>query len=176
MYESELNNIVEASESVPPEVLKQLAEFRDQVSARSILPWGEHCTECNWPICYTTCELYSPRTDGNCRLFVEGMVRVDAEGGANPYLLKIKFKQWGKLWTVGTTRLFTLAQATQREKYNVVIGGVARSLPLPAVAKVPVLRKSGTSASVKPRKPALTTGAQTTSLSNATTPTIEQSI
>jgi len=141
MYEPEVNSIVEAGDSLPPEVRKRLVEFRDQVSARSILPWGEHCTECNWPTCYTTCALYSPRTDGDCRLFVEGMVRVDADGGTNPYLLKIRFKRWGKLWTVGNVRLLPLAEATKREQSSIVIGGVARLLPLPALLKVPVIRK-----------------------------------
>jgi len=142
MYESELNSIVESSESVPSEVLGRLAEFRDHVHARSILPWGEHCTECNWPVCYTTCELYTPRSDGDCRLFVEGMVRVDVESATTPYLLKIKFKRWGKLWTVGNTRLLSQAEATKKERSNILVGGVVRSLPLPSVVKVPIIRKA----------------------------------
>jgi hypothetical protein len=95
MYEAEVNSSVESIGSLPPEIVKRFTEFSGQVSLRSTLPWGEHCTECNWPTCYTTCELYSPRADRACRLFIDGAVRIDCPEACNSYLLKIKFKQWG---------------------------------------------------------------------------------
>lgn len=61
MYEPEVNELVESIETIPPEVRHQFAELRDQVILRTTLPWGEHCTECVFPVCYSTCDLYSRR-------------------------------------------------------------------------------------------------------------------
>jgi len=141
MYESELNRSVESIATVPEEIRKKFAELRDRISHRTTLPWGEHCTECAWPTCYTTCELYSPREDGGCRQFVDGMVRVDHKDGLSPYLLKIQFKQWGKLWTGGDIRLHSLPKAEKRELVNIATGAVGRNLPLPTSIKPRVLRK-----------------------------------
>src|SRR5262249_24388921 len=92
MYETEVSGSLESIDTLPLHIRARFAEFRDQIVARTILPWGEHCTECVWPTCYTTGELYSPRADGNCRQFVDGMVRIDHKGGLSPYLLKLRFK------------------------------------------------------------------------------------
>jgi hypothetical protein len=125
----------------------RFSEFRAEIGSRTILPWGEHCTECAWPTCYTTCELYSPRIDGNCRLFVDGMVRVDLDDSASQYLLKLRFKRWGKLWTVGNLAMHELCEAEHKERRNMLIGGLARSIPLPrplksrAMGKVAYLRR-----------------------------------
>src|SRR5580698_5325465 len=120
MYEAEVNNLVESIETLPPGVRERFAELRDRIVARTVLNWGEHCTECAWPVCYTTCELYSPRRDGACRQFVDGMVRIDHKEGLSPYLIKLRFKQWAKLWTVGNLRLRPLAKAEQQELFNIV--------------------------------------------------------
>src|SRR5438034_7261561 len=150
MYESEVNRSFESIDTLPSEVVKRFAELRSEVVSRTTLPWGEHCTECSWPTCYTTCELFSPRMDGNCRLFVDGMVRIDVEDSLSPYLLKLRFKHWGKLWTVGGLELHEAQEATRREKRNIAIGAAARSLPLPkplksrVQAKVAYLRRRAT--------------------------------
>ncbi len=34
---------------------------------RAFLLWGEHCTECAAPDCFTTCDLYDARSDERCR-------------------------------------------------------------------------------------------------------------
>ena len=141
MYEAEVNRTVESIQTLPLEVRKRFTELRDRILARTILPWGEHCTECVWPTCYTTCELYSPRKDGACRQFVDGMVRIDHKEGASPYLLKIQFKQWGKLWTVGNIRLQSPSQALRREKFNIAIGAIGWGAPLPSFVKPRVLTK-----------------------------------
>src|SRR5258708_35528014 len=111
MYEAEVHNSIESVETLPADIRQRFAEYRHRIAARTALPWGEHCTECVWPTCYTTCELYAARTDGACRLFVDGMVRIDHQEGLSPYLLKISFKQWGKLWTVGNLHLQPVANA-----------------------------------------------------------------
>src|SRR5688500_6467188 len=101
MYEAEVNRSFDSVDTLPPDVVSKFTELTGEAESRTTLPWGEHCTECSWPTCYTTCELYSPREDLACRLFAEGMVRIDYDGGPNPYLLKIRFKRWGKLWAIG---------------------------------------------------------------------------
>lgn len=142
MYEAECNRRVEPATSLPESVRDRFAEFRERIVSRSLLPWGEHCTECNWPTCYTTCELYAPREDGACRLFIDGSVRVDIDRGLNPYVLKIRLKRWAKLWAVGSLALFPPGKAARRERANIRVGALARSLPLPAPLKARVLRKT----------------------------------
>jgi FkbH-like protein len=141
MYEAEVNSSFESIETLPVEIRRHFEEFRDCIEARTTLPWGEHCTECNWPTCYSTCELYDPRADGACRQFVDGMVRIDHRQGVNPYLLKMQFKRWAKLWTVGNLDLQTPAAATRKEKLNMAVGAIGRTLPLPRPVKVRVLGK-----------------------------------
>jgi FkbH-like protein len=132
MYETEANICSEEVGQVPTEVINYFLEFREKVVARTLLPWGEHCTECVWPTCYTTCDLYSPREDGRCRRFVDGIVRLPCPGAVNSYLLKIRFKRWGKLWAPGNIRLFPLDQADVAEQRDQRIGRTLYQLPLPA--------------------------------------------
>lgn len=141
MYEPEVNNRTESLETLPLDVRNKFAELRSQIVARTVLPWGEHCTECVWPSCYTTCELYTPRADGACRQFEGGAVRIDHAQGMNGYVVKIRFKQWAKLWTVGNVRLEPLSKADQQERFHIAVGAIARNLPAPRAIKSRVLTK-----------------------------------
>ena len=148
MYEAEVNDRIEAPDTLPPGVLARFSEYRASVEARTLLPWGEHCTECAWPACYATCELYEPRTDGACRQFVDGVVRIPHVDGAAPYLQKITFRRWAKLWTLGNIDCHALAAADRIERLNIFAGAAARLLPpLPgdvtprALRKIAYLRK-----------------------------------
>lgn len=141
MYEPEVNNRFESIDTLPSAVVKRFAELQFQVNARTVLPWGEHCTECAWPTCYTTCELYDPRMDGNCRLFKDGMVRVDIDDDIRPYLLKLHFKRWGKLWAIGNLAMHGTKEVVRIENKNMLIGALARSVPLPLPLKSRVLGK-----------------------------------
>jgi FkbH-like protein len=141
MYETEANHKVEAASQVPGEVISALAELKGKVLARTVLPWSEHCTECVWPTCYATCDLYSPREDGKCRRFADGMVRVDCPEALNSYLLKIRFKRWGKLWSPGSVRLRSNEQASRLERRDYRIGSVLYQIPLPAGIKAAVTAK-----------------------------------
>jgi FkbH-like protein len=132
MYETEANDRIESADQIPSEILTLLGELKGRILARTVLPWGEHCTECAWPSCYSTCELYSPREDKKCRRFVDGMVRVDCPSALNSYLLKIRFKRWGKLWTPGNVRLSPLERAQRIERRDYQIGTTINHLPLPA--------------------------------------------
>ena len=99
---------------------------------RSIVEESITGTECVWPTCYTTCDLYSPREDGRCRRFIDGMVRVECPDAPNSYLLKIRFKRWGKLWSPGTVRLHATDQAERLEVRDYRFGTWLHRLPAPA--------------------------------------------
>ncbi len=135
MYETEANYKFESVEQIPPGVISELRKSDSQLVARTVLPWSEHCTECVWPACYSTCDLYSPRQDGRCRRFVDGMVRVNMPTALNPYLLKIRFKRWGKLWTPGNIRLYSPEKAQKLERRDYLIGTTLVQLPLPPQLK-----------------------------------------
>lgn len=141
MYEPEVNNLLESVDSVPSAIVEQFKGLKPLVNARTVLPWGEHCTECAWPTCYTTCELYDPRSDRNCRLFVDGMVRIDIDDDLRPYLLKIRFKRWGKLWTVGNLAGYSPEASLKKERSHIMVGALARAVPLPLQLKSRVLGK-----------------------------------
>jgi FkbH-like protein len=141
MYETEANYAVESSTQVPDEVIRSFEQLRGRIQSRTVLPWGEHCTECVWPTCYTSCDLYSPRQDGRCRRFADGMVRIDSRSAANAYLLKIRFKRWGKLWTPGNVRFHTAEQAEKLEKRDYRIGSVLQRLPLPSLVRITATTK-----------------------------------
>lgn len=138
MYETEANHKRETIHEIPPNVMRELAELKDTVLARTVLPWSEHCTECVWPTCYSTCDLYSPREDGRCRRFVDGMVRVECPSAINSYLVKIQFKQWGKLWTPANVQLCSTAKAEQIERRDYRIGTVLYQLPAPSGIKAKI--------------------------------------
>lgn len=141
MYETEANNRTELPSEIPSEVLSAFGELRGKVIARSVLPWSEHCTECVWPTCYTTCDLYEPREDLRCRRFIDGMVRIDSPANHDFYLLKIRFKQWGKLWAPGRLRLYSNEDAARIERRDYQIGKTLYQLPLPAPLKKSITNK-----------------------------------
>src|SRR5579872_4974351 len=135
MYETEVNSRTESAAQIPAEVISQFAEAKQTVLGRSVLPWGEHCTECVWPTCYSSCDLYLPREDGKCRRFVDGMVRISCPEALNAYILKIRFKRWGKLWSPGNTYLRSVEKALQVERRDYRIGSVLNIVPLPSAVR-----------------------------------------
>ncbi len=143
MYETEINQLTESLGQLPPEVVSSFAELRGKDFSRTILPWSEHCTECVWPTCYSTCDLYSARPDGKCRRFVDGMVRLDSPESANTYLLKIRFKRWGKLWTPGNVRLFSAEEAAKQELRDYHVGKLVQLVPVPSLANFAAQKRYG---------------------------------
>jgi FkbH-like protein len=135
MYETEANRKKESSDQIPAEIITQFGHLKGAVLERTVLPWSEHCTECVWPTCYTSCDLYSPREDGRCRRFSDGMVRIDCDEALNSYVLKIRFKQWGKLWTPGNIRLRSAKDALKLERRDHWIGTTLYQLPAPVPLK-----------------------------------------
>jgi hypothetical protein len=68
-------------------------------------------------------------------------VRIPNPEGTTPYLQKITFKQWAKLWTLATVRCHSLRTADFAERVNTVIGSAAQKLPLLKETSQKVLRK-----------------------------------
>lgn len=130
MYESEANQNVGSIREVPADVVARFAESRATVTKRTLIPWGEHCTECVWPTCYSTCDLYSARWDGRCRRFVEGMVRIDCSQSLNGYLLKVSFKRWAKLWAAGNVRLYGRPVADRITGRDLRLAASIQAVPL----------------------------------------------
>ncbi len=64
MFEPEFSGATEAVASLPPEVQERFAEYRTQVTGRTTLPWGDHCTECVWPVCHAMCAFSIPCRQG----------------------------------------------------------------------------------------------------------------
>lgn len=141
MYEAEANTLTAPRQLLPPEAAGAFARLDGRISTRTVLSWSEHCTECVWPTCYTTCDLYSARPDGRCRRFVDGMVRVDCPDSANGYLLQIRFKQWGKLWTPGNLNLRSLSHARRIERRDHRFGAVLHTIPIPSTFRNVIVGK-----------------------------------
>jgi FkbH-like protein len=141
MYETEANHLIESSNQIPWEGWQAFEQLSGRILSRTVLPWSEHCTECVWPTCYTTCDLYAPRQDGRCRRFHDGMVRIESPSAVNSYILKIRFKQWGKLWTPGNIRLRPAEKAAQLERRDHRIGSLLQASPLPSLVKIAVTKK-----------------------------------
>jgi FkbH-like protein len=136
MYESEVNNQWEDADTIPEDVRRQWAGLGADITARSLISWGEHCTECGIPHCFLTCDLYQQRAvDLSCRRFKDGMVCVRGTWGIVPWLLKVEFKQWAKLWADGTAGLVSLSRANRNERLNSWLGTLIRRLPLPTRIK-----------------------------------------
>lgn len=135
MYEVEANSLTEPLEQIPLRMRSAFAELKEQVIARTVLPWSEHCTECAWPTCYTTCDLYAPREDGRCRRFVDGMIRIECPDSVNGYLVKIRFKRWGKLWTPGSLNMKSIEDASKQESRDYRVGTILHQISLPAPVK-----------------------------------------
>jgi FkbH-like protein len=64
------------------------------------------------------------------------MVRIESPSAVNSYLLKIRFKRWGKLWTPGNIRLHSAAKAERLEKRDYRIGAALQRLPVPSLVKI----------------------------------------
>ncbi len=92
---------------------------------RSQIVWGEHCSECAYPVCYASCAFYEPRPDLHCRRFSGG---IEAAG---PGLTRIRFRRWGKLEGRGPVQLYDYAEARRREQRDEVASSFLAHAPLP---------------------------------------------
>ena len=109
--------------AVPADAAQRLDARK--LAGRSQIVWGEHCSECAYPACYSSCAFYDPRPDLNCRRFEAGLE--DAGKG----LMRIRFRKWGKLEGRGPARLRPYADAVRRERTDAALGRLLAATPLP---------------------------------------------
>jgi FkbH-like protein len=100
---------------VPDDMRAGLSDTVARVGARSLIVWGEHCSECAAPACYSACSFYTPRADGHCRRFVQGIEAVDGLAPLSVSATRIQFRQWGKLEGRGPVRAIDAAEASGRD-------------------------------------------------------------
>lgn len=141
MYETEANDRVVSSQEIPQNIAQQFGGLSELVLARTVIPWSEHCTECVWPTCYSTCDLYSPREDGRCRRFADGMVRVECPSALNSYVLRINFKKWAKLWSPANITLYPTPRATKIERNDYNLGVLLQRMPVPSSLRAVATRQ-----------------------------------
>ncbi len=98
------------------------------VAALSFMWWSEHCVECADPDCYTTCDLYQPRSDGRCRRFAYGLYRNRGFPSLRGYGAEAVFKTWAKLEADGNTWMEPRAAVLRRERWLGMVGPLARTL------------------------------------------------
>lgn len=103
---------------LPDDVTRAFAETRTALRARSVVVWGEHCTECAFPACYSECSFYTPRADLHCRRFEHGIERATSRGDRSLALTRIEFRRWGKLEGQGPIALRLQASARRLERLD----------------------------------------------------------
>ncbi|HXR25265.1 MAG TPA: HAD-IIIC family phosphatase [Candidatus Binataceae bacterium] len=86
-----------------PATLALNYEPADDVAAIAFLHWGEHCVECAAPACYSSCDLYQPRSDMRCRRFAFGAYKNPSFPSMRGYGVEVSFKKWAKIEAFGDT-------------------------------------------------------------------------
>jgi FkbH-like protein len=92
---------------LPVSISDAMIGTAEQVNLRGALVWGEHCTECLWPSCFSNCMLYTPRSDLKCRRFVNGIEYVAdrLKGRKLRHLFSVSFRTWAKIEAEGLVRI-----------------------------------------------------------------------
>lgn len=116
MYESEIYNNILTGRYIPQYVHERIKKLREIITERSLIRWSEHCTECAYPECYSSCSLYSPREDGKCSRFVNGFEKLPVGKKESEYFLRIGFKKWGKLSGVFSGKLYSVETSEIKEQ------------------------------------------------------------
>lgn len=116
----------------PDAVVAKFLETRNTLIQRSVIAWGEHCSECAFPNCYTSCEFYTPRLDLHCRRFALGMQDVSVVNARMLRgLTRVHFRRWGKLEGNGNKGILPIAQANALEASTETTTALLQGLPLP---------------------------------------------
>ena len=113
------------------DVADAFAAFRRQMTGRSQIVWGEHCSECAYPACYAHCAFYTPRSDFNCRRFEAGFEPL----AADPALHRVRFRKWGKLEGHGPAPVLPIAVARAADRRDAQVSGLIASVPAPHLVK-----------------------------------------
>ena len=128
MHESELN-AQEFGYAIDSETLARFHDVDADISHRTVLDWGEHCTECAAPACYQSCAFFERRADGKCRRFDGGVTTRDNPHALTGLITGVRVKKWGKWWAPGTLELRPLAEAAAVERRFKRLAGVVRNTP-----------------------------------------------
>ncbi|WP_194774714.1 HAD-IIIC family phosphatase [Pararhodonellum marinum] len=139
MFESEIY-IKAVKETLPSEIVKKFTDTMLSIEKRSVLHWTEHCTECAMPACFKTCDLYSPRIDGKCQRFVQGIEYIPIESIGKINILKIYFKQWGVLESQGNHFLQDMEKVMRIEEKDIKLSSFVH-LPWPNAVKKKLAKK-----------------------------------
>jgi FkbH-like protein len=123
MLEFEIKSNQLSSSQIEPIIINSFK--KKESTQRSILAWGEHCTECALPQCFKTCDLYQPRSDYKCRRFTEGIVKIDASESGYEFITRITFKPWSVLYTPGSSRVYDRADKIDAV-YRFIAGAIRR--------------------------------------------------
>ncbi len=107
----------QAQMRLPAAMADARAATYDLIQNRSMIVWGEHCSECAAPSCYTACSFYTPRLDGHCRRFARGIETIDNGTSDRTPLTRIAFRRWGKLEGRGPVRPMSKQEAAAEEQY-----------------------------------------------------------
>ena len=128
------DGIATAMIALPDEAARAFMETQTAVIARSAIAWGEHCTECAFPACYSTCSYYTPRLDHHCRRFENGIERAVTPAHRALSLTRIAFRRWGKLEGQGRVALKGQRAAAALEAADTAADRVL-SRGLPAIVR-----------------------------------------
>ena len=76
--------------------------IRDMFNITAVRPamWEEHCLECSAPLCFENCLHFSPRSDGRCKRFENGISVFKEPRACCGQGAHIKFRKWANLMTV----------------------------------------------------------------------------
>ncbi|WP_158601905.1 HAD-IIIC family phosphatase [Pararobbsia silviterrae] len=122
MKETVVFEFVEFKANIPP---GPFLLDDENVTALSRIVWGEHCSECAYPTCYSSCAFYDPRSDLQCRRFEAG---IESAGHG---LSRIRFRKWGKLEGRGPIALHEKAAAAKLERRDRVVSKWLANTRLP---------------------------------------------
>lgn len=114
---------------LPAEVITHFEAFAERVIGRSSIIWGEHCSECALPACYSNCSYYTPRADLTCMRFVAGIEPVATTQRVS--LHRIRFRKWGKLEGPGPIEVRPLAKARTADLFDAAVSTLVETIPQP---------------------------------------------
>jgi FkbH-like protein len=142
MHETVIYQCDSSDVQIPDKVLNLMRRNAQRVALRSSLLWAEHCTECVWPSCYSTCALYTPRSDLKCRRFLRGIQRVRCIGydRSNVNCIAVSFRQWGKIEAEGRIRFSEVGARRVQERIDELIAKAIDGLPAPLGVKVDIAK------------------------------------
>jgi len=148
MFEFEIDFKRVSHDRLPESVRSSFEDSSRVYAARSIHLWEEHCTECAYPSCYTTCDLYEPRKDGNCRRFMGGLSTLEDIANDQGYVVEITFKRWGLLMALGRLDLIDADKARSVERRLLSLSRLAGRIP---DGRIEILGRRGLSANLARR-------------------------